>query len=65
VSPQSSSYLTGGAWSPTRPAVLLVSSDSGEMGCNGFCVVRVMMMCCAADGSFNDGLITAMDVLSV
>ena len=31
VSPQSSSYLTGGAWSPTRPAVLLVACDTGEL----------------------------------
>ena len=33
VSPQSSSYLTGGAWSPTRPAVLLVACDSGKISC--------------------------------
>ena len=30
VSPQSSSYLTAGAWSPTRPAVLLVACDTGN-----------------------------------
>ena len=31
VSPQSTSYLTGGAWSPTRPAVLLVACDTGNL----------------------------------
>ena len=31
VSPVSSEYLTCGAWSPTRPAVLFVAADSGHL----------------------------------
>lgn len=31
VSPVSSEYLTCGAWSPTRPAVLFVACDSGHL----------------------------------
>ena len=31
VSPLSSSHLTGGAWSPTRPAVLIVACSDGSM----------------------------------
>lgn len=31
VSPLSSSHLTGGAWSPTRPAVLIVACADGSM----------------------------------
>lgn len=31
VSPHSNSYLTAGAWSPTRPAVLMVASADGSL----------------------------------
>ena len=31
VSPLSTSHLTGGAWSPTRPAVLIVACSDGSM----------------------------------